>query len=63
MQTLLHLAKGLGVPTVAEFIETDSERDIVIKAGVDFLQGYGIGQPEMVPDFLKAEKTAARDAG
>ncbi|HCI47973.1 MAG TPA: hypothetical protein DFI00_11810 [Rhodospirillaceae bacterium] len=63
VQTLLHLAKGLGVPTVAEFIETDSERDIVIKAGVDFLQGYGIGQPEMVPDFLKAEKTAARDAG
>lgn len=62
VQTLLHLAKGLNVPTVAEFIETDNERDILIEAGVDFLQGYGIGQPERDPPFLRhspAKRTAS----
>ena len=52
VQTLLHLAKGLDVPTVAEFIETDAERDILVEAGVDFLQGFGIGQPVMEPSFM-----------
>ncbi|MEO0392599.1 MAG: EAL domain-containing protein [Pseudomonadota bacterium] len=55
VQTLLHLANGLGVPTVAEFIETDQERDILVEAGVDFLQGYGIGQPVMEPSFLERQ--------
>jgi len=52
VKTLLQLAKGLGVPTVAEFIETDRERDILIEAGVDYLQWYGIGEPTMEPDFM-----------
>ncbi|MBV6633642.1 MAG: EAL domain-containing protein [Alphaproteobacteria bacterium] len=62
VQTLLHLAAGLGVPTVAEFVETKAEEDVLASAGVDYLQGYGIGEPSMTPDFLK-DSPVKRTAG
>jgi EAL domain-containing protein (putative c-di-GMP-specific phosphodiesterase class I) len=39
------LAHTLGMRTVAEGVETRSERDAVIEAGADYVQGYGIARP------------------
>jgi len=35
----------LGKRTVAEFVENNSIRDVLVELGVDWVQGYGVGKP------------------
>jgi diguanylate cyclase (GGDEF)-like protein len=48
-QTVLHhllgLASGLGLTTVAEWVETAAEAALLNQQGVDLLQGYFVGKP------------------
>jgi diguanylate cyclase (GGDEF)-like protein len=48
-QTVLHhllgLASGLGLTTVAEWVETGAEAALLKQQGVDLLQGYHLGKP------------------
>ena len=37
--------KARGIETVAEFVEDDETRALLIKLGVDYAQGFGIAQP------------------
>lgn len=62
IRTLLGLADGFGLQTVAECIETEEEADILTSEGADFLQGWHFGKPEVEPDWRKPEpaKTAPR---
>ena len=43
------LCRDLGMLVVAEGIETEAERDVVVDLGCDFLQGYLIGRPGALP--------------
>jgi diguanylate cyclase (GGDEF)-like protein len=47
VRTLLSLAKGLNLETVAEGVETREVADWLIREGVDLLQGYYFGKPEV----------------
>lgn len=47
IRTLLGLAKGFGLTTVAECVETQAEADILKREGVTYLQGYLYGRPEL----------------
>lgn len=47
IRTLLGLANGFGLATVAECVETPAEADILMKEGVTYLQGYLYGKPEL----------------
>ena len=47
IRSLLHLAGGFGVETVAECVETEEDANILIEEGVNFLQGYFYGRPEL----------------
>jgi diguanylate cyclase (GGDEF)-like protein len=47
IRSLLNLAGGFGVETVAECVETEEDANILIKEGVNFLQGYYYGRPEL----------------
>lgn len=47
IRTLLGLAKGFGLATVAECVETEAEAKILVNEGVTFLQGYLFGKPEL----------------
>jgi len=49
VSTLLGLARGFGLETVAECVETAEEAQILIDKGVDYLQGWYYGRPEMEP--------------
>jgi EAL domain-containing protein (putative c-di-GMP-specific phosphodiesterase class I) len=40
------LAKGLGLETIAEGVETEEQRKILIKCGWTYGQGYLFGKPE-----------------
>ena len=49
------LAESLGMSVVAEGVETEAQRQILIATGCTFLQGYHFGRPmdvSLVPDFI-----------
>ncbi len=47
VRALVGIARGFGLTTVAEFVETQDEARILREEGVGQLQGYLFGRPEM----------------
>jgi diguanylate cyclase (GGDEF)-like protein len=54
VRAIVELARGFGIDTVAEFVETQAIADAVRKLGVDYAQGYAFGKPEPLKDALEA---------
>jgi diguanylate cyclase (GGDEF)-like protein len=48
---LLGLAKGLGLKTVAEWVETAEDAALLAELGVELLQGYYFGEPSIVASW------------
>lgn len=42
----------MGMKTIAEFVENDEIEGLLKKIGVDYLQGYGIGEPIPLPELV-----------
>ena len=51
VRTLIQLAKGIGLKTVAEWVETEEEAEMLRQEGVDFLQGWHFGKPDIEPPW------------
>ncbi len=51
VRTLLGLADGFGLKTVAECVETEDEVRILCDEGADFLQGWYFGRPDLDPPW------------
>ncbi len=49
IRTLLGLAEGFGLETVAECVETADEARILKNEGANYLQGYFFGKPDLKP--------------
>ncbi len=49
VNNLLSLARTLGLKTVAEYVETEEVAAFLRKLGVDYMQGYHFGKPEINP--------------
>jgi EAL domain-containing protein (putative c-di-GMP-specific phosphodiesterase class I) len=49
---IVELAKGMGIETVAEYVETEEIAQAVKRLGVDYAQGYAYGKPEPLSDLL-----------
>jgi EAL domain-containing protein (putative c-di-GMP-specific phosphodiesterase class I) len=47
--SMASLCRDLGIQVIAEGIETQPERDVVVALGCDFLQGFLIGRPGPLP--------------
>jgi len=47
IRTLLNLADGFGMKTVAECVQSSEDADLLKKEGVGFLQGYYYGRPQL----------------
>lgn len=54
VRSVVELAKGLSLETVAEFVETEAIAQEVRRLGVDYAQGYAFGRPEPLDDLLKS---------
>ena len=53
VRTLLELANGVGLQTVAECIENEAEAELLKSEGVTFLQGYHFGRPTLDRAWLR----------
>ena len=49
LSRLIHLARELGIRTVAEGVETVEEAEWVAEAGADYIQGYYVARPASPP--------------
>ncbi|MDW8096118.1 MAG: EAL domain-containing protein [Aquificaceae bacterium] len=45
VKSIVDIAKGLGIKTIAEFVEDQETLEILYHIGVDYAQGYYIGKP------------------
>ena len=52
VQAIAQLSRSMGIGTVAEYVETDEIRARVASLGVDYGQGFAIGQPAPFVDLL-----------
>jgi len=53
VRAIVELAKGYGIDTVAEYVETQQIADLLRKLGVDYAQGYAFSKPEPLPEILE----------
>ena len=60
VRTVLLLAKGLELETVAECVEAQETADYLASLGVTYGQGYAFGAPEPLDSVLASIKSAAR---
>lgn len=61
-QALITIGQQFDMFTVAENVETKAEADFLVAAGIDCMQGYYYGAPEVKPDWLtgaRREKMAS----
>jgi diguanylate cyclase (GGDEF)-like protein len=54
VRAIVELAKGLGIQTVAEFVENDDILREVRRLGVDYGQGYVFGMAEPLSELLES---------
>jgi len=54
VRTLVDLAKNFNLQTVAEWVGSEEEADMLAGFGVDYFQGYHFGEPVLDPEWLKA---------
>ncbi|MBI5038596.1 MAG: EAL domain-containing protein [Nitrospirae bacterium] len=45
VKSIINVAKGMGIKTIAEFVETKETLDLLREYGVDLVQGYYSGKP------------------
>jgi diguanylate cyclase (GGDEF)-like protein len=55
VRSLLGLAQGLSLRTVAECVETEAEAEWLRAEGVDLFQGYFFGRPDTAPAWRAAD--------
>jgi EAL domain-containing protein (putative c-di-GMP-specific phosphodiesterase class I) len=62
VQSMVDIARGMGMKTIAEFVEAPETADMLHAKGVDYSQGYYHGRPRPVTEeFEAARRVAASD--
>ena len=51
IRAIIALSRGLGVPVVAEGVETEAQRKFLADEGCDAVQGYLVGRPMLIEDY------------
>lgn len=51
--SIIELAEKLNIKVIAEFVETREQRDLLDKLGCDWYQGYLIGKPVSLQEFIE----------
>jgi EAL domain-containing protein (putative c-di-GMP-specific phosphodiesterase class I) len=62
VKALVDVARGMGMRTIAEFVENEQVFDRVRSLGVDYVQGFYLGKPQPTLGTARAGKRAALNA-
>jgi EAL domain-containing protein (putative c-di-GMP-specific phosphodiesterase class I) len=52
VESVIRLAQGLSLKTIAEGIETEAQRELIGKLGCDMIQGYLLSRPLPLEDII-----------
>ncbi|KST67553.1 EAL domain-containing response regulator [Mastigocoleus testarum] len=52
VEAINHIAEGIGLKTIAEFVENQTILDALRKLKVDYVQGFHLGRPGILMDVL-----------
>jgi diguanylate cyclase (GGDEF)-like protein len=58
ISSISNLVKDLGMKSIGEFAEDLPPLQVLVAAGIDYAQGYGISRPVMPEDILAARSSA-----
>ena len=61
LRTFVDLARNFGLPIVAECVTCEEEVSFLRDIGVEYLQGFHLGEPVMVPPWRDAEVSVAEN--
>lgn len=53
VEAIVALARGLGIETVAEYVESEDQAAELERMGVDYAQGYFFGRPAPIEEVLR----------
>jgi diguanylate cyclase (GGDEF)-like protein len=53
VRTLVELAKNFEIETVAEWVDSEEDAQLLASFGVDYFQGFYFGKPEITPSWIK----------
>jgi diguanylate cyclase (GGDEF)-like protein/PAS domain S-box-containing protein len=56
VKAMVQIAQGLGLRTIAEFVENQTTLELLTELGVDYAQGDHVGSPEPALDLLGPER-------
>ncbi len=62
VKALVDVARGMGMRTIAEFVENEQVFDRVRSLGVDYVQGYYLGKPQLAIEAPAAHSGASSKA-
>lgn len=51
-QTIIALGRSLGLEVIAEGVETEAQRDILLQQGCRLFQGYFYARPQALADLV-----------
>ncbi len=57
------LAQELGMKTVAEYVENDDIANLLTELNIDYLQGFGVGKPKCMNEWLELYASQQRLTG
>lgn len=52
VEAINHLAVGIGLKTIAEFVENQAILDTLCQLKIDYAQGYHLGRPQQLTAVL-----------
>ena len=52
VEAINHIAEGIGLKTVAEFVENETIFNSVRNLNVDYAQGFHLGRPGVLMDVI-----------
>jgi EAL domain-containing protein (putative c-di-GMP-specific phosphodiesterase class I) len=59
VEAVVAIARGLGTPSLAEFVGDSATLDTVRELGVDYAQGFHLGRPAPVEEALRLARSGA----
>jgi EAL domain-containing protein (putative c-di-GMP-specific phosphodiesterase class I) len=58
----VEVSRALGKETIAEFVTDEATIEVLRSLGVDYAQGYHIGEPEPIGDVLSGAPEVESEA-